>query len=305
MQRRTRWLLLLSISLGTIVCLAGVLVSYWRYQYPFGWSHCCDKQLYSVLHDYARTHKGFFPAGEATPEASLSLLAQAEEFDVAYLLRGKTVPESVVTEILDRGDLLGPETCGWHYVEGLTLADDHRLALFWDKAGLDHNGRRLPKGGHMVMFLHGGEYIPGNEWPKFLKEQESLLAARGRAQTDAIPILSAKIRLPSGEIVDHYNGSYTLTHSSKHETGSGSGRSGPGPKLPPEGLVWWQLSEFGMGGVEKGTVTFTLSLDRWTSKPVEIQVSDGKVSPNSIIFEMMADRDAQTPTPIVEDASHE
>jgi hypothetical protein len=73
----------------------------------------------------------------------------------ANLLRGKTVPESVVKEILERGELVTPETCGWHYVERLRLDDDYRLALFGDKAGLDHNGGLLAEGGHFVLFVDG------------------------------------------------------------------------------------------------------------------------------------------------------
>ncbi|HET6574539.1 MAG TPA: hypothetical protein VFG68_13105 [Fimbriiglobus sp.] len=31
---------------------------------------------------------------------------------------------------------MGPETCGWHSVEGLRATDERRLALCWDMAGL-------------------------------------------------------------------------------------------------------------------------------------------------------------------------
>ena len=42
--------------------------------YPFGWSHCCDRQLMMALLQYADRHGGWFPKGEASPEASLALL---------------------------------------------------------------------------------------------------------------------------------------------------------------------------------------------------------------------------------------
>ena len=123
MRTRTKVLLIVA----TLVFAGGYGLYRWhRYTFPYGWSHCCDLSLSSCLREYAETHGGHFPAGEATPEASLSLLYRAGLGDPG-MLRGKTVPESVVREILERGVLLGPETCGWHYVEGLTLADDPRL----------------------------------------------------------------------------------------------------------------------------------------------------------------------------------
>ena len=101
----------------------------------------------------------------------------------ANLLRGRTVPESAVQEILERGKLLTPETCGWHYVEGLRLDDDYRLALFWDKIGLDHNGGRLAQEGHTVLFVSGErKFIPETEWEKFLEDQAQ--AARGEENRD-------------------------------------------------------------------------------------------------------------------------
>ncbi|MGD9125973.1 MAG: hypothetical protein PVH19_01235 [Planctomycetia bacterium] len=178
MRRRTK--ILLAIVLVVLVLFVLVYVNY-RNRYPYGVSHCCDIQLYFALYEYAQAHDGVFPAGEATPEASLSLLCRekTEWAADANLLRGKTVPESVVQEVLDRGELLTPETCGWHYVEGLNLDDHDRLALFWDKVGLDHNGGELPAGGHIVYFVGGyREYIPETEWEKFLEEQRNLHAQR-------------------------------------------------------------------------------------------------------------------------------
>ena len=71
---------------------------------------------------------------------------------------------------------MSPDTCGWHYVEGLRKDDDPRLALFWDKVGLGHNGERLNGGGHIVTFVDGfPKHIPESEWTGFLDEQESCL----------------------------------------------------------------------------------------------------------------------------------
>lgn len=182
MHRRTK------IAVVAVVLTPFVLgYAWWRHHFPYGMSHCCDLCLSSALHDYAATHGGAFPTGEATPEASMSLLYREKmngyPLADATLLRGKTVPESVVKEILERGELLTPDTCGWHYVEGLRTDDDPRLALFWDKAGLDHNGGRMAEGGHIVLFvpLMERKHIPEAEWDKFLAEQRKLLAERNTA----------------------------------------------------------------------------------------------------------------------------
>jgi hypothetical protein len=178
MRRAAGWLLKLAVVLGAMVALG---YGYWRHQYPYGYSHCCDLILHHALEEYAAAHGGAFPTGAVTPEASLGLLYKNVEWADADLLRGKTVPASAVREKLDGGEPLAPESCGWHYVEGLRVDDDPRLALFWDKAGLGHNGQRLAGGGHAVMFLNGlRTHIPEAEWQTFLDEQGRLLAERAR-----------------------------------------------------------------------------------------------------------------------------
>jgi hypothetical protein len=111
-----------------------------------------------------------------------------------------------VKEVFERGELLTPETCGWHYVEGLRLDDDPRIALFWDKVGLDHNGGRLAEGGHFVMTVDGQrKYIPEAEWEEFLAEQSKLLAERKTAiRHDAKFKLGAEEVKVQVRVVDDY-----------------------------------------------------------------------------------------------------
>jgi len=159
-----------------IVSLLVVFYGFSRYhqhQYPFGTYHRCDKQLWSALHAYAEAHGGEFPSGEATPEASLSLIGK----EYAYLLVRRGASTKVVEQMLDRGELLDSETCGWNYVEGLRLDSDPKLALFWDKEGLSEIGGRLPEGGHFVSYVGSAyEYVPASRWGSFLEEQRRLLA---------------------------------------------------------------------------------------------------------------------------------
>ena len=177
-----RWWRFAATVAGICLVLVATGAAFYRYRYPYGWSHCCDKQLASTLSLYAGQNDGWFPRGEATPEASLSLLYKWSP-DLVYLLPGKTVPLDAVRERLEGGSLITPETCGWHYVEGLRVDDDPRLALFWDKIGLGHNGERLPDGGHHVTFITGShEYVTEDEWESFLAEQARLHAEVKRTE---------------------------------------------------------------------------------------------------------------------------
>ncbi len=175
----TRWLL----GLATFLAVAGLGVyAYYRYTFPYGQSHCCDLILHGALEEYAENHGGAFPSGGSTPEASLTMLYGTVPWVQPYLLRGRTVSEAVVRQALRRDGHLGPESCGWHYVEGLRLDDDPKLALFWDKVGLGHNGQRLSHPGHTVLFVSGDRrFISESDWPAFLSEQRRLLGEHTNA----------------------------------------------------------------------------------------------------------------------------
>ena len=167
-----------AIAVAVAVVVVGSLYGIWRglycYYYPFGAEHRCDKQLWFALREYAEKHDGRFPSGEATPEASLGLLGPKW----AYLLHHRSVTTEVVQNMLERGEMLTPETCGWNYVDGLKIGSNGEIALFWDKEGLSEIGQRLSDGGHIVTFVSvSSEYIPASRWDSFLEEQRKLLAA--------------------------------------------------------------------------------------------------------------------------------
>jgi hypothetical protein len=166
------------IAVAVVVALIVSSYGCYRYAYPYGWDHRCDKQLYLTLQNYAEKYDGAFPSGEATPEASLSLIQTLEDIhDFGYLLRRRDVPVERVSEILKRGELLGPDTCGWNYVEGLHRDSNPELALFWDKEGLSEIGMRLGGGGHNVTFVSCQcLHIPESEWNDFMENQKRLFA---------------------------------------------------------------------------------------------------------------------------------
>ena len=191
-----RRLVLLAITIVASVFASPFL--WYRWTFPYGRSHSCDACLRKALYLYAKDHGGTFPAGEATPEASLSLLYP--QYASAELLQGRTVPLDVVKARLKRGERLSPETCGWHYVEGLTLDDDPNLALLWGKVPLGHNGQRSLDGGQVVQFVSLENYIAGADWDDFLANQAKLYAARNRSSPRSRPSewpeLALQDRLP-------------------------------------------------------------------------------------------------------------
>jgi hypothetical protein len=257
--------------------LTATYVGYVKWKYPYGWSHCCIAGMGIALASYAQEHNGRFPSGGDTPEASLSLLFS--NYVDAYWLRGKTVPLKVTETALRQNGKLGPESCGWHYVEGLTEADDPQIAILWDKVGLGHNGERLKHGGHEVALVNGGhEFIPGPQWPEFLEKQKQLLAQRDEKAKRATPALIARIRLPDGQITDIAEGTYSLRTKSKSEDGPGSGNeSGQSGSLR-----WLHLYP------ENGTITFELDLldKHLRSRPVSVVVTNGRAIPDAVVFEV-------------------
>jgi hypothetical protein len=181
-------------ALLTLAAVPAWFVYQHRMKYPHGPDHCCDKQLYLALLNYADVNGGKFPSGGKTPEASLSLLYST--FADAAVLRGKTYPEEPAAKLLTAGKPLTPETCGWHYVDGIPPAASRgsnvygRLALFWDKFGSGHNAELLPGGGHTVTFVNGTtRIINESDWARFWKAQEAAMAEIRQGKVPAEPWL--------------------------------------------------------------------------------------------------------------------
>lgn len=242
-------------SIATILFLGCIAILYWvdRAKYPYGHSHSCILQLRSPLMEYAEEHDGNFPAGEASPEASLSLVVLTQPLG-GELLRGKTVPRRKVDAILASGGLLAPETCGWHYVEGLRTNDDPRIAIVWDKVGLGHNGEDI--GFHEVLFLDGSrEFVAKSRWENFLAEQAELRADSARARSQRGSVLRATLSSSTGSVtrgggMDTPFRLFIRTHESldraafvqrsfrKAPTETGFKLARQGPKLTPASLTW-------------------------------------------------------------------
>jgi hypothetical protein len=174
---RTRNKVLLGCLAALIVLISGWRIWLW-YEYPYGRTHRCSRALLLSLIQYAGDHDDKLPTGGATPEASLCVLYKEGYVDADALAGRGMSAESlkVARKILESGGVLGPDTCDWHYVDGIGHDGDASIALFWGKSDLGHVGQRL-HGGHEVAFNDGHvQVIPAGRWKEFLGEQEKLVA---------------------------------------------------------------------------------------------------------------------------------
>src|SRR5262249_60895220 len=100
----------------TLAALAGLVGSgwlYYRWEYPYGWSHSCDKQLMFALHQYAEDHGGAYSAGEVKPETSLRLLYPQDAKEKVF--QGKNVPIDMGKGTLERVKRLRPDNLVVHF----------------------------------------------------------------------------------------------------------------------------------------------------------------------------------------------
>jgi hypothetical protein len=178
----------LKIALLIAFLVIGGTWVWFQMTYPYGVSHCCSKAIALALRQYAEEHQGSFPNGKSSPEASLSLLYTNYEPSL-YTLRGKNIPLKLAQAAWDEDLELGPQSCGWHYVEGLLVDDDSEIAIAWDKAwGLGHNGQRIRGFAHEVILIDGSSKgIALKEWPKFAMEQREKLAKLIASRTNGAP----------------------------------------------------------------------------------------------------------------------
>jgi uncharacterized protein YvpB len=172
-----------------------------------------------ALDFYANTHGGQYPGGQSSSEGSLSLLYKEGLLD-ADTLRGKSVQEETLRRVLASGALLGPETCGWHYVQGLTKSDNNHIAVLWDKVGLGHYGERNRHASREVAMVDGSiKWISGNEWQAFEAEQARLLKERSNSEAKSATSFVADVSSPSRHPMDNSESTVLLNvgfHHQKH-----------------------------------------------------------------------------------------
>lgn len=174
----------LAIVLVVLGILGAALCARYRNNYPLGSEHRCDSMLWFALFEYAEKHGGAFPSGEATPELDKSgALAGSVRPGVRLLTPPQGCAHGRCAATATARPVAGREYVRLELRRRLAQDSNGKLALFWDKEGLGHNGERLSGGGHIVTFVYGNrDHIPAAEWDAFLAEQQKLLATEKREQ---------------------------------------------------------------------------------------------------------------------------
>jgi hypothetical protein len=275
MSRRRTVILVLS-AIVVAVGLCGI--AYYKGKYPYGESHCCIIGMSMALENFSRDNGGFYPAGQSSPEASLSLLYRSNYIDAATL-RGMIIPEKTVQQILESGGLLGPDSSGWHYTPGLTRADNPELALLWCKEGLNHFGQRTDGGRQVVFIGNDIRWIKGGEWHEFVRKQDELLKHRSARALNGWPLLTGTIELPDGTRTNDVQVSWRMEEQTKERDSEGSGSSSGTGSLGDELVSYQSL-------IQNGTLTRTLSFSGLVSDPVIIVFSNGIPNVTNYTFKM-------------------
>ncbi|MBV9122384.1 MAG: hypothetical protein JO112_03350, partial [Planctomycetes bacterium] len=184
-----------------------------------------------------------------------------------------------------QGGRLGPDSCGWHYVAGLTQNDDRRLAILWDKVGLGHFGENWGGAREVVFVGRNLQVIQGADWPRFLEEQQQLLAQRDELAIRGGPVLVATVKLPTGKLVDQLDNPFEMEEEYVSPTTSTKGKARSGSALQPSDLKWKGVD---LVPTELGTKTWILSFPekKLRSKPVKVKVENGRATPRAIVFDM-------------------
>lgn len=166
----------LKVALIVAACVIGGTAIWFRMSYPYGPSHCNAPELRTNLIRFATAHTGWFPQGARSPEGSFSLLHTNYEPNLQRL-RGKIVPLATAEAAWQRQGQLDAESCGWHYVEGLST-NDPSIAIAWDKSwGLGYNGQRIRKFGREVIYADGSTVAKLiKDWPQFAADQQEKIA---------------------------------------------------------------------------------------------------------------------------------
>jgi len=157
-------------------------------------AHCMPQAAGSFL-AYAHDHSGEFPIHSNGYGDALLLMTN-------YMgsfwgpLTGPGYDPAVFAEAARTGSHVPEEACGRVYVQGLSVTNDARIAVLFDKtaAPADHCQfpRRLWSGFvRDVCFVDGHwETIPVGKWTSFAREQIELLVAAGFSRAQAQQLYS-------------------------------------------------------------------------------------------------------------------
>lgn len=174
-----------SVLIGALVLgvLTGGIYGYYRYQFPYGKTHRCSKVLAGMLDQYATDNGGRYPHADRDHQLGLEKVLEVSR-DQLSLVVGKAGNLADAERFYEKNGYLLDEHSSWHYVSGLTTADEGQ-ALAWDKVPLGHNGMRISYNPREVIMVGGWiEQINENRWDDFLKKQKQLAREREESFND-------------------------------------------------------------------------------------------------------------------------
>lgn len=225
-------------------------------------SHFCISALKYALEAYAQDHGGAYPTGQATPEASLSLLHREGYVD-AHTLSGD-----------------------WHYVEGLRNDDHESIALLWSKTRRGHYGERRKDRTTQVLFVAGRmdwvPTVPEDKWSSFVDHQEHLLFDHGQQSSGVAPVLKVVLRFPDGRMVNEHHGGFARICSFQLADGTSWSNTLSKPKLMPQYLRSFRCP------IADGIMKVSLDMDthHLVSDIVTVRFQNGNATPSNVVLHM-------------------
>ncbi len=192
MTRRRRFWLFTVLVVPAVAVAAGV---FYVKSHPLVfneslWEHAhCMPQAASALLNYADDNGGRFPFH--TNGYGDALMMIAREPALFYYISGPGYDTSVFREALASGRDVDESRCGRVFVQGLTVTNDPRIAILFDKVAAPpdhcHFPRRLWAGYvREVCFIDGTwRTVPVREWANFAHQQVELLVEAGFSRTQA------------------------------------------------------------------------------------------------------------------------
>jgi hypothetical protein len=172
-----RKIIICILVLGVVV---GGVYGYYRYKFPYGNTHRCSKILAGMLDQYAADHEGRYPQADDDHRLGLEKVLEVSRDQLAMVV-GKAGDLEEAEKFYKKSGFLLKGHSSWHYVSGLTTADEGR-ALAWDKVPLTHNGMRISYNPREVIMVGGlVEQINESRWEDFLKQQEQIATEKKEA----------------------------------------------------------------------------------------------------------------------------
>ena len=164
---------------NTIIIIAIIAVAFLvgaqLWLYPFGNRRCALMCMYSPLSTFAYDHGGRFPCSKNGAFDALSQL-YPEYTPCPEVLAGISGNRKALAECIKLGKAFSEIECGWVYFQGMSVTDNPKIAILWDRiGGVSGDGRRDLKGRHPVLFIDGDiQLVKKEQWDLFVKQQQEL-----------------------------------------------------------------------------------------------------------------------------------